>query len=121
MHTPIVTEAAHSLTHTHAHTLCTLSSTLLTHPHTHTPPHIHAHTRTQADTVTVVMAYDQDREVDDNILYSIISGNSILNETASFDINETTGVIFVNTSQLDRETHQTYTLFIEVGVANGRS
>ena len=64
-----------------------------------------------------VSAFDQDVGVNDNIIYSIISGNSILNNTPSFDINATTGVIFVNTFQLDRETHATYTLLIEVGVA----
>ncbi len=59
-------------------------------------------------------ASDQDVGVNDDVLYSILSGNSILNGSESFAINATTGVIYVNTTMLDRETHQQYTLFVRV-------
>ncbi len=61
-----------------------------------------------------VTAADQDVGVNDNVLYSITSGNSILNGNESFAINATTGVISVNTALLDRETHQQYTLDVRV-------
>ena len=61
-----------------------------------------------------VTAIDGDRGVNDDITYTIVSGNLEINDTESFGINMTTGVIFVNTPVLDREVHPMYTLTVEV-------
>ena len=61
-----------------------------------------------------VTAFDGDRGVNDNIIYTIVSGNLDINGTESFDINMTTGMIFVNVTMLDRETHEEYRLTVEV-------
>ena len=62
----------------------------------------------------VVVAMDLDRGVDDNVIYSITSGNNLIGGNDSFAINSSTGVIYVNVDQLDRETHLSYTLTVEV-------
>lgn len=62
----------------------------------------------------MVRAYDQDTGVNDNVIYSITSGNLNLNGNESFAIDNTTGLIFVSTANLDRETHQEYTLVVQV-------
>ena len=49
-------------------------------------------------------------------MYSITGGNSIINGTPSFSINDTTGWISVNVSSLDREEQAMYTLEITVSL-----
>ena len=61
-------------------------------------------------------AVDQDEGIDDAILYTISSGNLLINGTPSFAINESTGVISVNVPTLDREEHPTYTLTVTVSI-----
>ena len=61
-------------------------------------------------------AVDGDRGVNDDIVYTLVSGNMVINDTESFGINMTTGIIFVNAPVLDREIHQVYTLTVEVRV-----
>ena len=71
----------------------------------------------QGDRVGQVTAFDQDVGVNDDVIYSILSGNNPINGSESFAINSTTGVIYVNTTVLDRETHASYQLTI--GVCEG--
>ena len=40
----------------------------------------------------------------------------MINETLSFYINDTTGLITVNAPSLDRELHSSYTLVVTVGL-----
>ena len=61
-----------------------------------------------------VRAFDQDLGVNDAVLYDILSGNLEINGVDSFAINNETGVIYVNTPTLDRETYQQYMLIIRV-------
>ena len=61
-----------------------------------------------------VIAIDQDFGVNDAVLYDIISGNLELDGVDSFAINNETGVLYVNTPTLDRETYQQYMLTIRV-------
>ncbi len=64
--------------------------------------------------MVTVSAFDGDRGVDDVILYSIALGNLDINGTESFAIGNESGIITVNVSSLDRETHAQYTLTVEV-------
>ena len=64
--------------------------------------------------MTQVTAVDQDFGVNDDVTYEIISGNLGLDGVESFAINNETGVIYVNTNTLDRETYQQYTLTVMV-------
>ena len=64
--------------------------------------------------MTQVRAIDQDLGVNDDVVYEIISGNLNINGVPSFAINNETGVIFVNTETLDRETYQQYMLTVMV-------
>jgi hypothetical protein len=73
---------------------------------------------TQGMSVIEVTAIDGDRGVNDDITYTIVSGNLEINDTESFGINMTTGVIFVNTPVLDREVHPMYTLTVEATEEN---
>ncbi len=57
---------------------------------------------------------DQDEGIDDDIIYSIASGNTRINGTPSFFINETTGWITVSVPLLDREEEEEYILTIMV-------
>lgn len=59
---------------------------------------------------------DQDEGIDDDILYSITSGNTPINGTPSFVIDETTGWITVNVPILDREEEDQYNLIITVRI-----
>ena len=59
-------------------------------------------------------AIDQDFGVNDDVVYEIISGNLEINGTSSFAIDNETGVIYVNTNTLDRETYQQYMLTVMV-------
>lgn len=68
----------------------------------------------QGSSILQVTAIDQDEGVDDDIILSISSGNTMINGTASFAINESTGWITVNIPQLDREEVDEYTLTIMV-------
>ena len=68
----------------------------------------------QGDVVVTVSAYDGDRGVDDDIVYSLEDGNDLIGGNASFAIDNTTGVISVNAASLDRETHDMYTLRVQV-------
>lgn len=68
----------------------------------------------QGDVVITVSAYDGDRGVDDDIVYSLEDGNDLIGGNASFAINNATGVISVNAASLDRETHDTYSLRVKV-------
>ena len=77
----------------------------------------HTSSLVQGDHVGQVTAFDQDVGVNDGVIYSITSGNSPINGSESFAINSTTGVIYVNTTRLDRETHASYILTI--GVCEG--
>lgn len=61
-----------------------------------------------------VTAFDQDLGVNDAVVYEIISGNLEIDGIGSFAIDNETGVIYVNTSSLDRETYQQYMLTIMV-------
>ena len=64
-----------------------------------------------------VIAVDQDFGVNDNVVYEITSGNLGIGGVESFAINNNTGVIYVNTESLDRETYQQYTLTVMVSNA----
>lgn len=68
----------------------------------------------QGASVAQVTAIDQDFGVNDDVVYEIISGNLELNGNNSFAIDNETGVIYVNTNTLDRETYQRYMLTIRV-------
>lgn len=72
----------------------------------------------QGDTVFTVVARDGDMGVNDSIIYSIVSGNELINETYLFIIDNETGVISVNISRLDRETDDEHTLVVQVSVLN---
>ena len=48
------------------------------------------------------------------MVYEITSGNLGIDGVESFAINNDTGVIYVNTESLDRETYQQYTLTVMV-------
>lgn len=61
-----------------------------------------------------VIAIDQDFGVDDDVVYEITSGNFDIDDVESFAISNDTGVIYVNTESLDRETYQQYTLTVMV-------
>ena len=83
------------------------------HPHTLTtltlsPP-------SQGTSIVQVRAVDQDMGINDTILYSIVGGN-VVNGTQYFDIDRSTGVIFVSVAALDRETVGTYSLSVQVSV-----
>ena len=64
--------------------------------------------------MTQVTAIDQDFGIDDDVIYNITSGNRVIDGVESFGINNETGVIYVNTETLDRETYQQYTLIVMV-------
>jgi hypothetical protein len=64
--------------------------------------------------VIQVIAIDQDFGVHDDVVYEITSGNLDINGVESFAIVNDTGVIYVNTESLDRETYQQYTLTVMV-------
>ena len=64
--------------------------------------------------MTQVRAFDQDFGVNDDVSYSIISGNLEIDGTDSFAIDNETGVIYVNINSLDRETYQQYMLTVMV-------
>ena len=68
----------------------------------------------QGDPIVEVSALDQDFGINDAIVYRIISGNLVLNGVESFGIDNETGVIYVNTATLDRETHTNYLLTVQV-------
>ena len=72
----------------------------------------------QGASVIRVRAYDQDTGVNDNVLYTISAGNMNLNGNESFAIDNATGLIFVSTANLDRETHQEYNLVIQVWIGS---
>ncbi len=60
---------------------------------------------------------DQDEGINDAILYSISNGNEEIDGIPSFAIDNTTGMITVNVPSLDRETHSSYQLEIQVSVS----
>lgn len=64
-----------------------------------------------------MVAIDQDEGIDDDIIYSITSGNTFINGTPSFVISNTTGWITVNVPLLDREEEEEYNLIITVRIA----
>ena len=64
--------------------------------------------------MTQVRAFDQDFGVNDDVSYSIISGNLEIDGMDSFAIDNETGVIYVNINSLDRETYQQYMLTVMV-------
>lgn len=64
--------------------------------------------------MTQVTATDQDFGVDDDVVYEITSGNLGIDGIESFAIDNETGVIYVNTQSLDRETYHQYTLTVMV-------
>lgn len=66
-----------------------------------------------------VSARDGDTGVNAPVFYTLKdSGNSPINGSLSFAIDSETGEIFVNVSMLDRETHPSYTLTVEVYIAS---
>lgn len=64
--------------------------------------------------MTQVIAIDQDFGVNSDVVYEITSGNLDIDGVESFAIENDTGVIYVNTESLDRETYQQYTLTVMV-------
>ena len=68
----------------------------------------------QGESVIQVEAIDQDEGLNESVTYLIVSGNAPLGGEPSFDINSTTGVIFVNVTSLDRERTAVYTLTVMV-------
>ena len=68
----------------------------------------------QGESVIQVEAIDQDEGLNESVTYLIVSGNDPLGGEPSFDINSTTGVIFVNVTSLDRERTAVYTLTVMV-------
>ena len=65
--------------------------------------------------MVTVSAKDGDTGVNADILYTLEdSGNSLIDGELSFVINSTTGEITVNVSSLDRETHLSYSLTVQV-------
>lgn len=65
--------------------------------------------------MTTVSARDGDIGVDDEVFYTLQDrGNEDINGSLIFSINQTTGEVFVNVSNLDRETNSSYTLTVEV-------
>ena len=64
--------------------------------------------------MTLVTAVDQDFGVNDDVIYEIVSGNLGIDGIESFAIENETGIIYVNTNSLDRETYQQYTLIVMV-------
>jgi len=61
-----------------------------------------------------VEANDQDFGLNEPVTYEIISGNNLLGDEASFEINPLSGLIYVNVSSLDRETIAMYSLTVMV-------
>ena len=64
-----------------------------------------------------VSARDGDIGVDAAIFYTLEdAGNSLIDGNLSFVINSTTGEIFVDVASLDRETHSSYSLTVQVSL-----
>ena len=63
-------------------------------------------------------AQDGDRDINDNITYSIVPGNDLVNGTNIFIIDNETGVISVNIDILDRETFSEHDLSVQVCMYN---
>ena len=78
------------------------------------PPFLPPSLLSQGESVIQVEANDQDFGLNESVTYSIVSGNAPLGGEPSFDINSTTGVIFVNVTSLDRERTAVYTLTVMV-------
>ena len=65
--------------------------------------------------MVTVIARDGDTGVDAEIFYSLeTTGNSLIDGELSFAIDEVTGEIAVNVTSLDRETHSSYSLTVQV-------
>ena len=68
----------------------------------------------QGKDLLAVSARDQDEGIMDSVVYSITDGNLEIDGVPSFSINPTSGLISVNTNELDRELHPRYSLTVQV-------